>query len=154
VDHFCVLDMGSLRFSHDRRSGKLTVFTALDEVIATVDVRGDAVDAEAVFRGLDIALGHAYLIRPELDDSRKRLRVALYNPHTAQVVIGPVYAEGGGPRSVTFAADVPLVLPPGGLAGTVADTGDRMTLADHQLRPLEYSLADLSQAYRRHQLQH
>lgn len=134
---YLILDMASLRTQQAADRSSASVLTCRGEVLSTVLLDPDISDAEAVFQVFDDALDRCQLTRPNPDDPTGlcRARVALYNPFTAHVSVGPV------PDTQVFTDNRLLNVPAEGLLADLETTQDGTTLTcpdlgRHSLRTL------------------
>jgi hypothetical protein len=114
-----VVDMSALRVQIDHIRQCLTVAVGVEPItVVPLSSSADLVEAalegeasqrrELVFHALDRVLASGRLTRLT-GGVASRLPVALYNPYTAEVAIGPV------PATQAFSAGAPLPLPAQGL---------------------------------------
>ena len=132
-----VIDLANLRCRHNPTQTAVAANTAQGELLAAVDLPPGTPTRESAFLAFDAALDRGRVRRVDLDGTTRTLRIALYNPFTAEVAVGPV------PKTRVFSAHHRLELPPAGLVGTIITpekpaTEDRDD-ADEELATLELS---------------
>lgn len=129
-----VLDMGTLAFRRESQSTVVVSAPGLPEVVRACVPDGCS-DREAVFQALDAALGNA---RMAADGGW--LPVALVNPASCEVAVGPV------PRTLVFSDGDPIEVPAGGVlarfddGALVLDGGRRLTPVDESVDAVERAL--------------
>jgi hypothetical protein len=150
-----VVDMSSLRLMVDRGRESVTVAHGLEPIVV-VPLReiaellpaasGPADESrlrEAVFLLMDRALASGRLTRVTDAAIATRLPVALYNPHTAEVAVGPV------PTTRAYSAGVPLPLPESGLVCQLS--GDMLVWGDGtELREQNRTFAQMTRVFVAH----
>lgn len=142
----CILDLASLRYQRNREHTSLTVYSALREVLAVLEVDPGLDERELAFLGCDAALERARLVRVDPVRGRSRLRVALYNPYTAEVSLGAI------PDTRAFTDESPLLVPEDGLVASLDGSGasSRLVVAGRELVPVEHTFTSLTRAYSAH----
>lgn len=163
-----IVDLASLRYRWDAERTTLTVFSAQREVLAVAAGVGHLSDREAASRACDLVLDRGRVSRAAADwdyvdvdvvgedvhaaaaaaaaRGRVRFRVALYNPYTAQVSVGPV------PDTEVFSCNRPLQLPAGGLPTTLVQGHDGPVLhaGNQVLTPFNPTLTAITRTLEAH----
>lgn len=116
MERFCVFDLASVRFAMDE-SGFITVRAASGEVLASVAIDGDVDRRQSAFAACDAALASGTVLREDADGVPCVHRVALYNPLSGEVAVGPV------PHTKVFRSGDVIVLSVNGTA-VVLDGGE------------------------------
>lgn len=116
--------MTTIQFHLDRRNGTIRALTTDGTALSAVHPRKNELRPDLAFRALDEALRTASLFEPNPAHPRERvrLRLALYNPFSADVAYQAV------PDTLTFSTGAPLDLDPTGTPGVVDLSDDIPTL--------------------------
>lgn len=132
----CVVDISTLIF--ERGAGRIVVRLSTGEGLRVVPVDLHADERELAAQACDETLRHARIWR--LSDAGRgcEAAVALYNPLSAQVVVGAI------PDCVIFQADEPLELDPSGTLGVIVD--DHLVIGTQTLAPSVPDRATLRRA--------
>lgn len=117
MDLYCILDLATVRYSWGPERATLSALSGTGEVLATVDADPGADLRELALRALDTVLDRTRLLRvfPSDPTNRQRVRVALYNPHTAEVAVNAL------PATTTYSCGSPLDIPASGALGAIGD---------------------------------
>jgi hypothetical protein len=107
-----VYDLATVRFRRSTKGASMQMVAASGEVLAVVDLVALTSNEDGAFACCEHALAAA---RPRRDG--RRMRVALYNPYTAQI------SYGAGPDCTVFADQAPVALDPGGTVGHLVEDG-------------------------------
>jgi hypothetical protein len=121
MDSYVIFDISTVRYRFSSTRTSVTALAPTGELLSVVDLRPGTSEREAAFLAADAALRGGRVLRGET-----RCRVALYNPHTAEVALDPV------PTTRSFGDHAPLILDIAGTLATLDDTGlhvDVRTLA-------------------------
>lgn len=142
-----LVDMATLRYrwGPDRRSCALLLSTG--ELVVVVDVDDPSEDVRVVaYRALDAALDRGRVQRLRADGRTVTVPVAVYNPFSAEVSVGPV------PHTVTFTDEDPLPVPAEGCMVNVhGGRGRRVEVAGRTLLPRELTLTEMTRTQMSHQ---
>lgn len=126
------------------RSGDTaTLYAAAGEPLVTVMDVGALDDREALLEAMDAALASAVVVRYGDGDDFASLPLALYNPYTAEVAVGPLGS------TVAYAAPMPIPLSPAGEVATV--NSDQLVVADQVCAPVVPDRTALAAAWDAHQ---
>lgn len=138
-----ILDMASLRYRTDGH-GSVVVCGVSGELLAVVAVPQDTSAQELVFQAMEHLLTAGSVPRPDPQGVVQMYRVGLYNPYTAEVVIG------GAAKATVYCAPGGVALEPDGTRATVTARG--LEIGDSCLEvavPLG-GLSDLRDVYAAH----
>lgn len=142
---YCVFDAASLRFVRSHDGTTLSVRSATGERLAECAVQGSD-RREHALAGLDAVLASGKVLRPSLEDPARRakVRVAIYNPYTAQVAVAPL------PDTVTLGDFEPLALPLAGLVGAFDDEAQTLSLGLRSLHVIDARRSQLATLHDAH----
>lgn len=133
---FVVLDLAGLRYRFAQSS--LAVLAPSGELLAVLDLPSSWDRRTAAFHGCEQVLERGFLRR-----ANRRLKVALYNPLSAQVAL---YAT---PHTQVFGDLAPLVLPAEGLLAGL--DGEVLDVSGRALPRLEVTFAALTRSLLAHE---
>jgi len=140
VMDYVIFDLATLRYRFGAHRASVSALAPTGELLAVVDLAPHHSDREAAFLAADAALRTGRVVR-----SGHHVRVALYNPYTADVCVGPV------PTTKVYCDRQPLVLAPEGLLATLDETGLCVS-EDRTLGLFTPTLASTSRKLLAHQL--
>jgi hypothetical protein len=129
-----VFDLATVRFRRSQQRSSMSMLAASGETLAVVDTLATTSNQDAAFSCCEHALSAA---RPKRDG--RRLKVALYNPYSAQI------SYGAGSECVVLGDGMTLELGPYGTIGHF--DGDVLDIDGRRVPAIELTTAAASRAW-------